>query len=492
MSGGDRAATEARALRAALERLRTEVAARADRWLAAWGGAAAGLGPAAGNFAEYLALREADLRPLQDGLAALGLSSLGRAEAHVAATLAAVTAALARIAGEDGAAFPDPAAFAEGRARIAARTAALFGPAPAGRRTRIMATLPAAAAADPVLLDALVARGVSAVRINTAHDRPAVWQALALQARAAAARAGTRIAVAMDLAGPKVRLTAVEGAEGRRLLRGERFVLAAAAGASTVRPLAVLSHPELLARLAPGAAVWIDDGKLRLRVVEAMPGAALVEVTGTRDKGARLRPEKGVAIPGRDLDIPALTEEDRAALDLVVREADILGFSFVQRPEDVAALVAELDARRGDRPRPAILLKIETALAVRNLPALIVAAAAAGPTGVMIARGDLAVSLGFERLSEIQDELLWLCEAAQVPVVWATQVLDDLLHEGLPTRAETTDAAMAQRADCVMLNKGPHLVEAVGFLADVLGRMDRHQDKKFARLGPLRGWRAPA
>jgi len=102
------------------------------------------------------------------------------------------------------------------------------------------------------------------------------------------------------------------------------------------------------------------------------------------------------------------------------------------------------------------------------------------PLAVMIARGDLAVELGFARMSEIQEEILWLCDAAHVPVIWATQVLDQLVSEGAPTRAEATDAAMSQRAECVMLNKGPFLVEAVAFLKDVLERMDRHQSKKSA------------
>lgn len=109
----------------------------------------------------------------------------------------------------------------------------------------------------------------------------------------------------------------------------------------------------------------------------------------------------------------------------------------------------------------------------------------------MIARGDLAVDVGFERLPELQDEILWLCEAARIPVVWATQVLDGLLHDGLATRAEATDAAMGQRAECVMLNKGPHLAEAVGVLSGVLARMDRHHDKKAANLAPLGAWRLP-
>ncbi|MBV8664392.1 MAG: pyruvate kinase, partial [Hyphomicrobiales bacterium] len=126
--------------------------------------------------------------------------------------------------------------------------------------------------------------------------------------------------------------------------------------------------------------------------------------------------------------------------------------------------------------------------AVRNLPRLIVHAAGSRPTAVMIARGDLAVELGHLRLAELQEELLWLCEAGRVPVVWATEVLDDLVKAGLPSRAEATDAAMAQRAECVMLNKGPHVVEAIRFLSDIVGRMSRHQSKKYPLLGALHSW----
>jgi pyruvate kinase len=106
----------------------------------------------------------------------------------------------------------------------------------------------------------------------------------------------------------------------------------------------------------------------------------------------------------------------------------------------------------------------------------------------MIARGDLAVEIGFPRLSEIQEEILWLCEAAHVPVIWATEVFASLVADGRPSRAETTDAAMAQRAECVMLNKGPHLAEAIAVMADVLRRMDRHVAKKTARLSALGSW----
>jgi pyruvate kinase len=164
----------------------------------------------------------------------------------------------------------------------------------------------------------------------------------------------------------------------------------------------------------------------------------------------------------------------------------MIGYSFVQQPTDVALLQRELDAR--GKPLIPIVLKIETPLAVENLPRLIVAAARRQPTAVMVARGDLAVELGFRRLAEIQEEILWVCEAAHVPTIWATQVLERLIKKGQPARAETTDAAMAQRAECVMLNKGPHIAKGVRFLEDVLRRMDRHQTKKTPRLGPLGSW----
>jgi pyruvate kinase len=103
----------------------------------------------------------------------------------------------------------------------------------------------------------------------------------------------------------------------------------------------------------------------------------------------------------------------------------------------------------------------------------------------MIARGDLAVECGWERMAEVQEEILWLSEAAHVPVIWATQVLENLAKKGQPSRAEITDAAMAERAECVMLNKGPHLLKAIETLDDILDRMQAHQQKKTSMLRNL-------
>ena len=132
-----------------------------------------------------------------------------------------------------------------------------------------------------------------------------------------------------------------------------------------------------------------------------------------------------------------------------------------------------------------MILKLETRGAMRNLAGILFEALRYDPVGLMIARGDLAVELSFERLAEMQEELLWLGEACHLPVIWATQVLDSVAQTGLPTRAEVTDAAMAMRAECVMLNKGPHIAAAVRMLADIIRKMETHQYKKRSLLRQL-------
>lgn len=301
--------------------------------------------------------------------------------------------------------------------------------------------------------------------------------------------------VSMDLGGPKFRVTEIvagrkAGGDKRVFGTGDRFgLLRRRDHAPKDLFCAVLSHDALMGALRMGSDVSIDDGKIRARVVELGADVAVLEVVQAPEKGARIKVEKGVNLPGADLQVAALTPEDLVALDFVVGQTDIVSFSFVQTVGDVQALLAEMQRRAvPGTPLPAVVLKIETPLGLRNLPDLIVEAGGSVPVGVMIARGDLAVEIGFDRLSEIQEEILWLCEAAQVPVIWATQVLEGMVKDGQASRAEVTDAAMSQRAECVMLNKGPHVAEAVRFLRGVLGRMDRHLDKKSPRLGPLKSW----
>ncbi len=212
----------------------------------------------------------------------------------------------------------------------------------------------------------------------------------------------------------------------------------------------------------------------------------LVRITHARPGGERLRAEKGINLPDTHMDVSALTRRDLADLAVVARHADIVGLSFVRSVDDVARLQARLAKARG-RCR-GILLKVEARRAFELLPELILEAMLSPAIGIMIARGDLAVECGYERLAEVQEEILWICEAAHVPVVWATQVLETLAKTGQPSRAEITDAAMSERAECVMLNKGPHVLEAVDLLERILRRMEAHQHKKRAMLRRLRWW----
>jgi pyruvate kinase len=447
--------------------------------------------PSARNLADYIALRHHDLRDLQFELMPYGLSSLGRCEARVRPSLDAVIMALAALGGKanDSSAAPDPEAFFQGHTLLRRQTEAALGLTPANRAVRIMATLPTEAAGDFGIVRHLCATGMDVARINCAHDDPATWSEMAAQVRRAAAETGRACRVCFDLSGPRSRVEATTVPEHVRLRRGDRVLM-------TARPVPVsgewphqfqCSLAEVFEHLVDGASVWVNDGKLGLTVERKLGEGVLLRVTQARDKGEHLRRDRALNFPDTELRLDPLTEKDLRDLDAIVPVADIVGYSFVQRPEDIARLQAELAARDA-APSLALIAKIETALAVQNLPELIVQGAGAQPLAIMIARGDLMVEVGRRRMAEIQEELLWLCEAGHVPVIWATQVLDNLVKKGVRNRAEMTDAAMAERAECVMLNKGPYASDAVHLLDDVLGRMEGHQFKKASRMRALQSW----
>lgn len=241
--------------------------------------------------------------------------------------------------------------------------------------------------------------------------------------------------------------------------------------------------PAVLDLLQVGDPVWFDDGKLGTEVDALLPEGALLKVTHAAPAGVNLRSDKGINFPNTRLDLPPLSSKDLQDLDFVCRHADMVGFSFVETLDDMTFMMREL-ARRG-RPELPIIAKIETARAVNNLGELILGTIGRHTLGIMIARGDLAVELGGVRLAEIQEEILWLCEAAHVPVIWATQVLETLAQKGMRSRPELTDAAMGVRAECVMLNKGPYVLDAVRLLDEIMQRMETHQRKKMPRLRAL-------
>ena len=280
----------------------------------------------------------------------------------------------------------------------------------------------------------------------------------------------------------------VDVAVGDRL----RLIAETATGPSAPRqqrdqvPAISCPEPAVLEALQVGHRVIIDDGHV-VTVVESLEaGEALLRVTATRRARERLRSDEGLNVPDSAVVLRGTSSDDVAALDVAVEVADLVGLSFAQDAADVDRLIDALDERGA--AHIGIVAKVETRRGVENLPDIIVAGAPRRPFGVMIARGDLAVEIGYERLAEIQEQLLWLCEAAHVPVIWATQVLESLVKTGIPTRAELTDAAMAQRAECVMLNKGPFIIEGVRALVDVIVRMETHQSKKTPLLRALTSW----
>jgi pyruvate kinase len=449
--------------------------------------------PSALNLAYYLALRRQDLRLLQNALRPWGLSSLGRLEARVLPNLDAVIATLGTLCHADVETLPHrPSldAFYKGELLLEQHTEDLFGETTRNRRVRIMVTLPTNAAENYEFVRDLLQRGTDCVRINCAHDTVTEWSAMIALVRRAEAETGQSCKVLMDLGGPKPRIgVALAPTEHQLVFRGDAVLLTRTVPTTIESAYfqANCTLPEVLEQLEVGATVWIDDGHIGARVESITEAGVLLRITHAALKGSKLRPDKGLNFPDTHLKLCPLTEKDFQDLDFVATHADIVDYSFVQDAADIELLQRELAARLPERS-PAIVAKIETLQAVRHLPELIVQAAGKHPFGIMIARGDLAVEIGYQRLAEIQEEILWLCEAAHVPVIWATQVLEKLVKKGIPSRAEMTDAAMSERAECVMLNKGPFIAEAVTILDDVLTRMQEHQLKKTPQLRALHSW----
>ncbi len=432
------------------------------------------------NLAHYLALRRADVRDLQQELNALGLSSLGRSEACVMSTLENVTGVLHVLAHVD-APPPDPVHTSvnavTGPLILGEHARRLLGRVDERRSTRIMVTMPSEAATDTRIVRDLVDAGMDIMRINMAHDGPEAWLAMIDHLRDAERSSGRTCKVHIDLAGPKFRVGSMEQI---RVHRGDVLRFAR----TTDDAQFLRCEPEaIFDAVRVGDPVWFDDGKVAATVIEATPEQFAVKVTRTKAKGAWIRAEHGLNLPDTPMEVLSLTDDDIAALEIMGPHADLIGMSFVRTAGDLDRLFAHM--HRLHLTDRGVVAKIETRDGFENLPQILFAGLRHPPFGIMVARGDLAVEIGFERLAEVQEEMLWLCEAAHVPVIWATQVLEGMAKKGLPTRAEVSDAAMSVRAECVMLNKGPFIVETVQFLSDVLHRMAAHQSKKRSLLRHL-------
>ncbi len=434
------------------------------------------------NLLAYVALRERDLRHVQQRLEELGMSHLGNAVPHVEDALHAVRRLLQLTLGRNPETRPVHLTSRRANALRTQHTGALFG----GRGmngTRIMVTLPDDVAEDPRRIAALLAGGMNVVRINCAMGGPETWAPLILQVRGASRRTGRACQVLMDLGGPKLRTGPVAQNSGNRqqeripLRPGDELVIhrEPLPGARAVEdqhgrclhPAHIsCTFPGIFSCVRSGEPIFFDDGIIEGVVRSVSPGTMRVKILRTAGVSANLRADKGINLPmtGR---LPAgLTRADLRHLRFVAEHADMVSLSFVHGPDDVHALHAAL--RRIDGEHLGAVVKIETRQAYRRLPAIALAAMRRPATGLLIARGDLAVECGWGQLARIQEEILMCAGAAHMPVFIATQVLERLTKKGIPSRAEILDAAQAGRADCVMLNKGPHVLAAVRMLKKIL------------------------
>ncbi len=330
------------------------------------------------------------------------------------------------------------------------------------RRVKILATL-GPASQDRETIARLAAAGADIFRINMSHSSHEGMRARIRDIRALSEEMGHEIGVLVDLQGPKLRVGEFEGG-GVDLVKGQTFVLDAdrKPGDST---RVHLPHPEILRALAPGHVVLIDDGKVRLHIVEAKPtrAVAIVDVAG------RVSNRKGVSLPDTEIPVSAMTEKDRSDLEAALAEGvDWVAVSFVQRADDIA------EVKKIARGRALVLAKIEKPQAIARLDEIMEVADA-----LMVARGDLGVEMPLEKVPGLQKRITRNARRLGKPVVVATQMLESMITSPVPTRAEVSDVATAvfEGADAVMLSAesaaGQYPVEAVETMNRIAEEVER-------------------
>lgn len=245
------------------------------------------------------------------------------------------------------------------------------------------------------------------------------------------------------------------------------------------------SLPEVFDDLEPGDRIFFDDGEIRGTIEQKHPDHLLVRIIQAKSGGTKLATDKGINFPDSNVKLSGLTAKDKEDLKFIAAHADAVNYSFVNTPEDVQEMLGELE-RLGLKDQLGIILKIETQKAYDNLTKILLEAMKTSKIGVMIARGDMAIEAGWERMGSIQREMLAICNASHVPVIWATQVLENLAKKGLPSRSEITDAVNATKAECVMLNKGPHILQAIQLLNQLIESSEIYQDKNAPVLPKLK------
>lgn len=439
---------------------------------------------AAKNLVHYLVLRNEDIRTLQDTLHNYGLSSLASSESHIHSQLQSI---LQRLGKRYLAKQLDSCTYDYNQLQMTEKSKILFGEKKDAAIPFIMVTFDASFADNYALIKNLLQNGMNVARINCAHDDEATWSRMIQHLKRACRYTGLSCKIYMDLAGPKIRTRLLSKGKGKgkvKVKEGEVIWLADddkgfADDAIVISP----TEPGIINMLKKGERVYIDDGMIKGFIETTGKNKAAMRIVRISSAKQQIKEGKGINFPDSEIAISSLTEFDKSCLPFVCEHADMVGYSFVRYPSDLLGLQTTLK-KISSRP-PHVIIKIETTEAVKNLPKLLLCGMHQKAFGVMIARGDLAVEIGFERMGEIQEEILWICEAAHVPVIWATQVLETLNKSGMATRSEITDATHAAMAECVMINKGDYTIEVIETLRDILHRAGGHHIKKRFTFRPL-------
>jgi pyruvate kinase len=339
------------------------------------------------------------------------------------------------------------------------------------QRSKIVCTIGPASDAQKTL-EQMIRAGMNVARLNLAHGTPDEHRTRIGRIHAAAEKVGQRVAILADLPGPKIRIGVLPSPI--ILKRGSRVLLAPdASGTAEQIPLDL---PRLSRPLIKGDTLFLNDGFIELNVEQHDPAGIHCRVV----VGGLLLSHKGVNLPGVTLEGGALTPTDRELLAFALEAGvDGLSVSFVETPEDLHAARREAQALGYD---PFLVAKIERARAWKHIDAIIAAA-----DGIMVARGDLGVEVPIGQIALIQKRLIRKARAAGKPVITATQMLESMVHNRRPTRAEVTDVANAilDGTDCVMLSEesamGDYPVDAVKMLAEIA----RITEKSRSELSPL-------
>ncbi len=432
---------------------------------------------AAKNMLHYLTLRKEDIRALQNDLHSMGLSSLASAESHIRSQLQAINQRLGKkYKVED----EEICSFEWCQANIAHKSKKLFGERDNDFVPSLMVTFDTSFATNYALIKSLLLNGMNVARINCAHDDEAVWSGMISKLKKACFQTGKACKIYMDLAGPKIRTNIIlKGKDkGRvKVKEGQLIWLSYDTDGFDKKEVVISpTEPDIIACIKKGDRVYIDDGMIRGVTEKVKKDKVAVRITRISSEKKVIKNEKGINFPDSELNVSPLTSYDISCLPFICENADLVGYSFVRLPSDLT-LLRNLMTETSER-QPNIVIKIETPEAVKHLPSILLEGMKQDIFGIMIARGDLAVEIGFERMGEIQEEILWICEAAHVPVIWATQVLENLNKSGLATRSEITDAVNAAQAECIMINKGSHTIEVMETLRDILQRASEHRNKK--------------